>query len=166
MNPERSRQARDTDHDARLVAWSTFLRAHARVTRELEHELAAEQDLSLADYDLLYQLAIADGRRLRMSELADRLVLSRSGATRLVDRLEAAGLVDRQTCATDRRGYWATVTEAGIGRLRAATPTHLRGVCEYFLDRIPPAELEQLRRTLERIVAADPAPAEGERAPD
>ena len=99
------------------------------MTRELEHELEAEQDLSLADYDLLYQLAVAEGRRLRMSELADRLVLSRSGATRLVDRLEAAGLVDRQTCATDRRGYWAMVTEAGIGRLRAATPTHLRGVC-------------------------------------
>ena len=153
-------------HDARLATWSTFLQAHARVTRELEHELEAEQDLSLADYDLLYQLAVADGRRLRMSELANRLALSRSGATRLVDRLEAAGLVDRQTCATDRRGYWATVTEAGIGRLRAATPVHLRGVCEYFLDRIPPDELEQLRRTLERIVAADPTTPEGEIASD
>jgi len=165
MGPERSPQTRDTDHDARLAAWSTFLRAHARVTRELEHELEAEQDLSLADYDLLYELAVADGRRLRMSELADRLALSRSGATRLVDRLEAAGLVDRQTCATDRRGYWATVTEAGIGRLRAATPTHLRGVCEYFIDRIPPAELEQLQRTLERVVGTEPEVAE-DRAPD
>src|SRR5207244_11024804 len=84
-------------HDARLATWSTFLQAHARVTRELEHELEAAQDLSLADYDLLYQLAIADGRRLRMSELANLLALSRSGATRLVDRLDAAGLVGRQT---------------------------------------------------------------------
>ena len=166
MARERSPETRDTDHAARLAAWSTFLRAHARVTRDIERELEAEQDLSLADYDLLYQLAVADGRRLRMSELANRLALSRSGATRLVDRLEAAGLVDRQTCATDRRGYWATVTEAGIGRLRAATPVHLRGVCEYFLDRIPPDELEQLRRTLERIVAADPTTAEGEIASD
>ena len=166
MARERSPETRDTDHAARLAAWSTFLRAHARVTRDIERELEAEQDLSLADYDLLYQLAVADGRRLRMSELANRLALSRSGATRLVDRLEAAGLVDRQTCATDRRGYWATVTEAGIGRLRAATPVHLRGVCEYFLDRIPPDELEQLRCTLERIVAADPTTAEGEIASD
>ena len=124
-----------------MAAWTSFLRAHAHVTRELEHKLEAEQDLSLADYDLL-----------RMSELAERLALSRSGATRLVDRLETAGLVDRQTCATDRRGYWAMITEAGIGRLRAATPTHERAVCQHFIDRIPPAELEQLRRTLERVV--------------
>jgi DNA-binding MarR family transcriptional regulator len=155
MAREASPQTRDTDRDARLAAWSTFLRAHARVRRELEHELEAEQDLSLADYDLLHELAVADGGRLRMSELAERLALSRSGATRLVDRLESAGLVDRQTCATDRRGYWAKVTDSGLGRLRAATPTHLRGVCEYFIDRIPPAELEQLQRTLERVAAAE-----------
>ena len=166
MARERSPETRGTDHAARLAAWSTFLRAHARVTRDIERELEAEQDLSLADYDLLHALAVSDGRRLRMSELAERLALSRSGATRLVDRLEAAGLVDRQTCATDRRGYWATVTEAGIGRLKAATPTHLRGVCEYFIDRIPPAELEQLQRTLERVVAAEPSPAEGDGPPD
>ena len=166
MARERSPETRGTDHATRLAAWSTFLRAHARVTRDIERELEAEQDLSLADYDLLHALAVADGRRLRMSELAERLALSRSGATRLVDRLEAAGLVDRQTCATDRRGYWATATEAGIGRLKAATPTHLRGVCEYFIDRIPPAELEQLQRTLERVVAAEPALAEGDGPPD
>jgi len=163
MADERSRQTGDTGHDASLAAWSTFLRAHARVRRELEHELEAEQDLSLADYDLLHELAAADGGRLRMSELAERLALSRSGATRLVDRLEASGLVDRQTCATDRRGYWAMVTEAGMGRLHAATPTHLRGVCAYFIDRIPPAELEQLRRTLERVVAAESETREVER---
>jgi DNA-binding MarR family transcriptional regulator len=157
MNAEHAQATGTTRQDERLAAWSTFLRAHARVTRELEHELEAEQDLSLADYDLLYQLAVAEGKRLRMSELADRLVLSRSGATRLVDRLEAAGLVDRQTCATDRRGYWAMVTEAGIGRLRAATPTHLRGVCAHFIDRIPADELEQLQRTLERIAGVEEA---------
>jgi DNA-binding MarR family transcriptional regulator len=163
MAHERSPQSGETGHDASLAAWSTFLRAHARVRRELEHELEAEQDLSLADYDLLHELAVADGRRLRMSELADRLALSRSGATRLVDRLEAAGLVDRHACATDRRGYWAMVTDAGMSRLRAATPTHLRGVCAFFIDRIPPAELEQLRRTLERVVAAESEIPQSER---
>jgi|SRR5947207_4389151 len=157
MRAEPSQRSRESAQDARLAAWNSFLRAHARVTRELEQELEAEQDLSLADYDLLYQLTVADGQRLRMSELAERLALSRSGATRLVDRLEAAGLVDRQTCATDRRGYWAKVTDAGVGRLQAATPTHLRAVCEHFLDRIPAAELDQLRRTLERIVGGEGA---------
>jgi DNA-binding MarR family transcriptional regulator len=137
--------------DPRLAAWGAFVRAHARVTRELERELQGEQELSLADFEVLYQLAAADGRRLRMSELADRLLLSRSGATRLVDRLESVGYVARASCATDRRGLWAHLTERGLGRLQAATPTHLRGVSEHFLDRIPTGELDQLRRTLERV---------------
>jgi DNA-binding MarR family transcriptional regulator len=141
-----------TTDDERLAAWGTFLRAHAHVTRVLEHELQEAKDLSLADYDVLYQLAAAEGTRLRMSELADRLLLSRSGATRLVDRLESAGLVRRASCATDRRGLWAHLTEPGRQRLRDATPTHLSGVCEHFLDRIPARELDRLRRTLERIV--------------
>lgn len=140
--------------DPRLAAWGIFLHAHARLTRQLERELQAEQDLSLADFDVLYQLAVADGRQLRMSELADRLLLSRSGATRLVDRLESSGYVSRSSCSTDRRGLWAHLTDAGLGRLTSATPIHLRGVCEHFIDRIPAAELEQLQRTLERVIEA------------
>ena len=101
---------------------------------------------------MLLLLARADERRLRMSELADRLVLSRSGVTRLVDRLEAADLVARHSCETDRRGSWAILTDAGYDRLRDASPTHLRGVGEHFLDRIPVAELEALRRALDRVV--------------
>jgi DNA-binding MarR family transcriptional regulator len=100
---------------------------------------------------------VAEQHRLRMSELADRLLLSRSGATRLVDRLESAGYVARASCATDRRGLWAHLTDAGRGRLQDAMPTHLRGVTEYFIDRIPGAELDQLRRTLERVGAEPPA---------
>jgi len=142
--------------DPRLAAWGAFLRAHSRITRELERELQDEQDLALADYEVLYQLAVAEEHRLRMSELAERLLLSRSGATRLVDRLEAAGFVARASCSTDRRGLWAHLTDAGLGRLRDATPTHLRGVCEHFIDRIPGSELEQLRRTLERVGWAEP----------
>jgi DNA-binding MarR family transcriptional regulator len=140
--------------DPRLAAWGAFLRAHSRVTRELERELQDEQDLSLADYDVLFQLAVAEERRLRMSELADRLLLSRSGATRLVDRLESAGYVARASCSTDRRGLWAHLTDSGRSRLEDAIPTHLRGVCEHFIDRIPGSELDQLRRTLERVVEA------------
>jgi DNA-binding MarR family transcriptional regulator len=138
--------------DPRLETWRTFLYAHAQVRRQLERELQLEQSMGLADYEVLLVLAYSKGRRLRMSELADMLSLSRSGATRLVDRLEADALVTRVSCDTDRRGQWAQLTDAGHERLRGASPTHLRGVAEHFLDRIPPAELEGLRCTLERVI--------------
>lgn len=137
--------------DPRLKAWRTFLYAHAQIRRQLERELQAEQAMGLADYELLLVLAYSPERRQRMSELANALVLSRSGATRLIDRLEDDGLVQRISCDTDRRGAWAQLTNAGYARLRAASPTHLRGVACHFLDRIPDAELESMRRTLERV---------------
>ena len=138
--------------DPRLRAWRTFLYAHAQVRRQLERELQAEQAMGLAEYELLLILAYSDGRRLRMSELADTLALSRSGATRLIDRLEADALVQRMSCETDRRGQWAQLTADGYERLRAASPTHLRGVAAHFLDRIPQTELDALRATLERVL--------------
>jgi DNA-binding MarR family transcriptional regulator len=137
--------------DPRLKAWRTFLHAHAQVRRQLERELQAEQAMGLAEYELLLVLAYSPQRRRRMSELADALALSRSGATRLTDRLEADGLVERLACDTDRRGAWAQLTPSGHERLRTASPTHLRGVACHFLDRIPDAELESMRRTLARV---------------
>lgn len=138
-------------HDPRLRAWAAFLGAHARIVRSLERELAEEQGMALTDYDVLVQLAGADPHRLRMSELADRLLLSRSGVTRLVDRLVAEGLVERVTCDDDRRGQWASLTDAGYARLRRATPTHLRGVADHFLDRLTDDELATLERALSRL---------------
>lgn len=142
-------------HDPRLNAWRAFLLAHARVMRTLERELQDEQDLALTDYDVLVQLATADERRLRMSDLADRLLLSRSGATRLVDRLVAGGLVERVTCESDRRGQWAMLTDPGMDRLREATPTHLRGVAEHFVDRLDPEQLRELEGMLDQVLAED-----------
>jgi DNA-binding MarR family transcriptional regulator len=138
--------------DPRLKAWRTFLYAHAQVRRQLERELQAEQAMGLGEYEVLLTLAYADARRLRMSELADRLALSRSGATRVVDRLEGDLLVERVSCESDRRGQWAQLTDAGFERLRGASPTHLRGVGEHFLDRIPAPELQALRATLNRVL--------------
>jgi DNA-binding MarR family transcriptional regulator len=138
--------------DPRLRAWIAFLQAHAAVTRRLEAELQAEQRLSLADYDALVQLAIAPDRRLRMSELADRVVLSRSGVSRLVDRLEGHGLVARRACPTDARGSWAEVTPLGLERLRAAAPVHLRGVDAHFLAHIDEADHAVIVAALERVV--------------
>src|SRR3954447_13301285 len=110
-----------------LGAWRAFLRAHSHINRKLEADLLAEHDLPLASYDVLLQLAEAEGRRLRMTQLADRVLLSRSGLTRLVDRLERDRLVERAACPNDARGTHAVLTEAGLTRLRDAAPTHLRG---------------------------------------
>ena len=138
--------------DPRLRAWIAFLRAHAVVIRRLEAELHAERDLGIAEYDALAQLSLADERRLRMSELAERVVLSRSGVSRLVDRLEAAGLVARAACRDDARVSWATLTDAGLARLREASPVHLRGVETHFLARIPDDDRDALVRALEKVV--------------
>ncbi len=146
--------------DPRLRAWVAFLQAYAVVTRRLEAELGAERGLSLAEYDALVQLAIADARRLRMGELAERLVLSRSGASRLVDRLEADRLVARRACPTDARGSWAELTEAGLDRLRQATPVHLRGVEAHFLAPLSEEDREGLARALEAIVRGQRGPGE------
>ena len=126
-----------------LHAWRTFLTAHARVLRNLEAELLADQRLSLVSYDVLVQLAEAPQRRLRMAELADRVLLSRSGVTRLVDRLERAGLVARQRVAADGRGVIAELTAAGLERLRTAAGTHLAGIARHFVAHLDSAELSQ-----------------------
>ena len=144
-----------------LAAWRTFLRAHAQVVRRLEAELVAEHDLPLASYDVLLQLAEAPGRALRMTELADRVLLSRSGLTRLVDRLEREALVRRQACPSDARGTLATLTDAGTDRLRAAAPTHLRGVGEHVADKLTSDEIDTLTALLGKLVAGENAPPAG-----
>ncbi len=136
-----------------MRAWRAFLEAHAVVTRRLEAELAAQADLPLAHYDVLVQLACAPSGRLRMHELAERVLLSRSGVTRLVDRLEVEGLVRRATCTSDARGAFAALTDAGLARLRGATPVHLDGVRRHFADLLRPAELDQLATLSERLAA-------------
>lgn len=125
-------------------AWRGFLRAHATVVRVLEADLQAEHELPLASYDVLVQLSESPDRRLRMTELADRVLLSRSGLTRLADRLEREGLLTREPCPSDARGTLAVLTDAGLDRLREAWPTHLRGVRSQVLDRLTPEEVEQL----------------------
>lgn len=137
--------------DPRLSAWRAFLEAHARVSRRLDDELREEHSLSLPEYDALLQLASAPGGRLRMNMLADRVLLSRSGVTRLIDRLVADGLVERTACTTDGRGAEAVLTEAGQRRLRDAAPTHLRGIRRYFLETVEPADLAAVERSLAAV---------------
>jgi DNA-binding MarR family transcriptional regulator len=136
-----------------LATWRAFLRAHATVTRRLERELAQAGGLTLSELDVLIALQGADAGSLRLGELADRVLLTRSGLTRLVDRLEAAGLVERLACSSDRRGQNAVLTLAGRDALRRTIGTHLRGVAAAFADRVGDDERTAFRATLERIAA-------------
>jgi DNA-binding MarR family transcriptional regulator len=138
--------------DRELAVWRTFLRVHASLTRRLERDLLAEHDLPLASYDVLVQLAEAPQGRLRMTDLADRVLLSRSGLTRLVDRLVAERLAERQSCDSDARGTFAAITDAGRARLRNAAGTHLRGIHEYMVSRLPAEELSALGGVLSRLL--------------
>jgi DNA-binding MarR family transcriptional regulator len=142
--------------DWRLGAWRTFLRAHATVNRELERELLAQTGMPLAWYDVLLQLVEAPGRRLRMAELAERVLLSRSGLTRLVDRLEAERLVRREPSPDDARGTYTVLTPDGYARLRAAAPVHLAGVQRHWLAHFSDDELRMLSALLARVVPDRP----------
>jgi DNA-binding MarR family transcriptional regulator len=106
----------------------------------LDRELQESHGLSLGDYDVLVHLSEAAGRSLRMSELAERLLLSRSGLTRRVDGLVRAGWVERKACPEDGRGSLAVITEQGMHLLRAAAPTHVRGVRRYLIDPLGAAD--------------------------
>jgi DNA-binding MarR family transcriptional regulator len=130
--------------------WRTFLRSHAVVLAQLESELVGLA-LPLAWYDVLLQLAEAPQRRLRMADLAARVLLSRSGLTRCVDRLQAAGLVRREPSETDKRGTYTVLTPAGLARLRQAAPVHLAGVQRHWLARFSDDELRLLGTLLGRV---------------
>jgi DNA-binding MarR family transcriptional regulator len=136
---------------AELAAWRSFLRAHARLVRVLETELVAEHPINLGAYDVLVQLAEAPGRRLRMAELADAVLPSRSGVTRLVDRLEVAGMVTRERFDGDGRGVVAVITTKGVDTLRAAARTHLGGVVRHFVERMDKDELTSFGELSSRL---------------
>jgi DNA-binding MarR family transcriptional regulator len=134
-----------------LGAWRGLLRVHAALVRELDAELEAAHALPLSSYDVLIYLRSAPGRRLRMAELADSVLLSRSGVTRLVDRLVREGLIVRDTCESDGRGSFAVLTDKGAELLARARPTHLAGVRERFLRHYSEDELRTLARFWERV---------------
>ena len=127
-----------------LGAWRGMLRAHAALTRELDAQLTREHDLPLSSYEVLLFLNDSDEGRMRMSDLADSVLLSRSGLTRLVDRLERQGLLKRERCDSDARGLFAEITPAGRRVFAAARQTHLDGVRRLFLSRFSRAELRTL----------------------
>jgi DNA-binding MarR family transcriptional regulator len=138
-----------------LETWMRFLRAHATITRRLNADLISTQGLTLNDYEVLLQLAHAPERALRRVDLADRLLLTPSGITRLLEGLEQGGLVERASCPSDGRVVYAHLTDRGYDRLRAASGTHLAGIDELFIGRYDADELEALHRLLGRLSDTD-----------
>ncbi len=138
---------------AELTVWRTMLRAQAKISRRLQADLLADHDLALGSYDVLLHLGEAEDGRLRMNDLADRVLLSRSGLTRLVDRLQREGLVCRESCSSDARGLFAVLTPSGRARLSEATPTYQRGVREYVLSRLDEHDLRVFGAILNRLTA-------------
>lgn len=138
--------------DPRIAGWRSFLTAYSMVTRRLDEELRDEAGLSLFEYSALLQLAEAEGRRMRMSDLALGIVLTRSGVTRLVDRLERDGLVERSQCADDGRGSEARLTERGLDRLRAASKVHLRGIDDYYFSQVSADDQAVVGRAMENVI--------------
>ncbi len=137
-----------------LRAWRGFLTAHARLVAQLEDELAADADLALTWYEVLLLLRESAEGGLRMHELADSRLLSRSAATRLIDRMEAAGLVHRRAAEVDRRGTYVELSDEGLAALRRAAPVHLRGIGEHFTKHLDDEESAVVERVTMRIVAA------------
>jgi len=135
-----------------LAAWRGLLRVHSALVKTLDAELLATHDLPLTSYEVLINLQAAPGRRRRMAELADGVLLSRSGMTRLVDRLERDGLLTRDPCTDDGRGTYAFLTDKGEALLDKARRTHLDGVRERFVQHFEPDELRQLAGFWERVV--------------
>ena len=141
------------DDDERITAWAAVLRVHAAVVPRLERELAAV-GMPLSWYDVLLELNSAPDRRLRMTELGARAVLSRERVSRVVDELERAGLVRRERNPDDGRSLLAVVTEEGRARLRAAAPTYLAGIARYFGDHLDVEEARVVGTALHRVAEA------------
>ena len=133
-----------------LEAWQALLRAHATLLRQLEHDLEEETGLALADFDVLAQLALAGGE-LRMTELADRALISRSGMTRRVARLVGVGLVRRANAGADARGVVVALTDAGMARLTETAPVHARGIAKLFVAKLNDQELAALESALDKV---------------
>jgi DNA-binding MarR family transcriptional regulator len=139
--------------DERMLAWRLFLEAHARVLTRLEQELEDERRLPLTWYDVLVQLNRAPEKRLRLQDLGHNLVISKSGLSRRIDRMEEAGLVERHECPSDARGVFAVLTPAGKAVLKDAAPVHLAGIAQHFTQYLTDEEAAALQAAFRKILA-------------
>ena len=140
-----------------VEAFVALLRAHAGTTRDLNTQLTLEHGLTLSDFEVLLRLSRAPDRRMRRVDLADQVLLSASGVTRLLDGLERHGLVERAACASDRRVVYAVLTDVGQDRLRVAAESHFGQIDAIFGAKFNARELEELTGLLDRLGAGEPA---------
>jgi DNA-binding MarR family transcriptional regulator len=157
MAPAATRTEPDRLDAAELRAWRGLIKAHASLVKRLDAQLEAEHGLPLTSYEVLVRLADAEGCKMRMHDIASSVLLSRSGLTRLIDRLERDGLVARKSCPHDARGAFAVLTDAGRQKLAEARATHMAGVRELFLAHFSEPELEAFSEMWERVVPDDSA---------
>ncbi len=137
--------------DDRITTFGLLVEAHRRLQRTFDKSLRDHHDMTGVTYEALIRLARTEGRQMSMSELADQMVLTSGGATRLVDRLAEAGFVERLHCPTDRRVLWVHLSEHGESALAAATETHLNDLQEHFASEIDPDELPVFTEVLDRL---------------
>jgi len=137
-----------------LEVWRLFLEVHARVVGRLEMEMESEQGIPLPWFDVLIQLSFAPDGQLRMHDLLRNLMLTRSGLTRRIDRMEAEELVERRSCSDDARGVVVVLTPLGRAKLADAAPHHLARVHKHFARHLTPQELRAVRSAFERVLAA------------
>src|SRR5262245_16954549 len=142
--------------------FAALVRAHAMVTRQLSSQLSADHGLTLSDYEVMLRLARAPDRRMRRVDLAEQVLLTASGVTRLLDGLERSGFVERAACASDRRVVYAVLSDEGLDKLRVASRTHLPQIDALFRQRLEDDELSSLRTLLARFEEGD----DGSCAPD
>ena len=136
-----------------LLAWRGLLWTHARVLRELERELLEQHDLPLTWFDVITRLEVAQGQRLRMQDLAEASLFTRSGLTRLVDRMAAAGLVRREASPEDRRGTYVALTPEGALKLDESWPVHEEGIRRLFGRHLDETDIEAVRRAMAKVLA-------------
>jgi len=147
--------SRRGDEALAAEAWGALLRVHATLVPALDREMQAAHRLPLAWYDVLLELNAAPDRRLRMSDLGDRVVLSRTRVSRLVDELSGAGFVDKVANPDDRRSAYAVLTAEGRNVFRQAAPDYLRGIATHFGQPLTRAELITIRDALDRVLRPD-----------
>jgi DNA-binding MarR family transcriptional regulator len=146
--------------DAEMQAWRALIEVTTGLLGTLDGELQAEHGLSLGEYEVLVRLSEEPDHSIRMTDLASRLHLSPSGITRRIDGLERSGLVERRRCPSDRRGSNAVLTAEGMKRLKAAAPTHVRGVRAHFIDQLTAQDVANVASAL-AAVHIDPEAAAG-----
>jgi DNA-binding MarR family transcriptional regulator len=148
------------DQSIGTQAFGALLRAHMSATKQLNAQLVADHGLTLSDYGVLLQLAWAPDRRLRRVDLADKVLLTASGITRLLDGLERSGFVERASCDVDRRVVYAVLTDRGLAKLREAATTHVEQIESLFGARLADGELETVVRLLGKLGDEDPGECE------